>query len=190
MGIWSSQMQLFHINYLELPSRVDGIEALSTLYQRSECSYPHRQHLCSGICQQARRAALTSAVHVDKQTDSMGQVSCPVIASHTRPRGPEPRSRSLFFPGQPSLQVLDTPQWSCGPDLGHIRQSRGGSVCVSKGCNYYKNYSLTDQSAPLGMWSLALLYAFPLLELISPTLSQVRAEKHSLIHMAPYWLAM
>ncbi|XP_023819243.1 uncharacterized protein LOC105357907 [Oryzias latipes] len=54
-------------------------------------------------------------------------------------------------------------------------------------------YSLTDQSAPLGVdalaheWPCRLLYAFPPLELIAPTLTRVREGKHSLILVAPRW---
>ena len=61
-------------------------------------------------------------------------------------------------------------------------------------------YSLTGRSAPLGLdalayeWPRVLLYAFPPLELIIPTLARVREKGHALILIAPrwpgkYWLA-
>ncbi|XP_047205469.1 uncharacterized protein LOC124857922 [Girardinichthys multiradiatus] len=54
-------------------------------------------------------------------------------------------------------------------------------------------FSLTEQQAPHGLdalahkWPPALLYAFPPLELIIPTLARVREGKHSLILIAPCW---
>ncbi|XP_038158400.1 uncharacterized protein LOC119794765 [Cyprinodon tularosa] len=54
-------------------------------------------------------------------------------------------------------------------------------------------FSLTREGAPLGLdalahkWPQALLYAFPPLELITPTLARVRAGKHVLILIAPRW---
>ena len=61
-------------------------------------------------------------------------------------------------------------------------------------------YSLTGRSAPMGLdalayeWPRVLLYAFPPLELIIPTLARVREKGHALILIAPrwpgkYWLA-
>ena len=54
-------------------------------------------------------------------------------------------------------------------------------------------YSLTGQSAPMGIdalaheWPRVLLYAFPPLELITPTLARVRERGLSLILIAPRW---
>ncbi|KAL2095325.1 hypothetical protein ACEWY4_010044 [Coilia grayii] len=54
-------------------------------------------------------------------------------------------------------------------------------------------FSLADENAPLGVdalahqWPNALLYAFPPLSLITPTLARVREQGLSLILIAPYW---
>ena len=54
-------------------------------------------------------------------------------------------------------------------------------------------FSLSDKNAPLGMdalahsWPNVLLYAFPPLSLISPTLDRVREQGLSLILIAPRW---
>ena len=54
-------------------------------------------------------------------------------------------------------------------------------------------YSLTNQGTPLGLdalaheWPRVLLYAFPPLELITPTLSRVRERGLALILIAPRW---
>ncbi|XP_076137379.1 uncharacterized protein LOC143119644 [Alosa pseudoharengus] len=54
-------------------------------------------------------------------------------------------------------------------------------------------FSLRDQKAPLGIdalahqWPHVLLYAFPPLELITPTLARVREQSLSLILVAPRW---
>ncbi|XP_062386517.1 uncharacterized protein LOC134075064 [Sardina pilchardus] len=56
-------------------------------------------------------------------------------------------------------------------------------------------FSMRDSSAPLGVdalahsWPTGLLYAFPPVELIMPTLERVRQDKLSLILVAPYWPA-
>ena len=57
-------------------------------------------------------------------------------------------------------------------------------------------YSLRSVNAPLGVdalahaWPHELLYAFPPLALIPPTLSRVREHGHALILIAPHWPAM
>ncbi|XP_030584735.1 uncharacterized protein LOC115779969 [Archocentrus centrarchus] len=57
-------------------------------------------------------------------------------------------------------------------------------------------FSLRDQSAPLGVdalahvWPPVLLYAFPPLALIPPTLSRVREHRHTMILIAPLWPTM
>lgn len=54
-------------------------------------------------------------------------------------------------------------------------------------------FSLTGQSAPMGLdalaheWPRVLLYAFPPLELITPTLARVRERGLTLILIAPRW---
>ena len=54
-------------------------------------------------------------------------------------------------------------------------------------------FSLSDVRAPLGVdalaypWPNVLLYAFPPLSLISPTLARVREQSLSLILIAPRW---
>lgn len=54
-------------------------------------------------------------------------------------------------------------------------------------------YSLHDQRAPLGVdalaheWPRTLLYAFPPVALISPTLARVRERSHYMILIAPHW---
>ncbi|KAL2095574.1 hypothetical protein ACEWY4_007722 [Coilia grayii] len=54
-------------------------------------------------------------------------------------------------------------------------------------------FSLTDTTAPLGVdalahpWPRTLLYAFPPLALITPTLERVRTESHTMILIAPNW---
>ncbi len=58
-------------------------------------------------------------------------------------------------------------------------------------CQLY--FSLKEEDAPLGVdelahpWPNVLLYAFPPLSLISPTLSRVRDQGLSLILIAPWW---
>ena len=48
-------------------------------------------------------------------------------------------------------------------------------------------FSLSDVNAPLGVDGNMLLYAFPPLSLISPTLERVRGQGLSLILIAPRW---
>lgn len=54
-------------------------------------------------------------------------------------------------------------------------------------------FSLLDRSGPLGTdalahsWPTALLYAFPPIPLILPTLLRVQREGHSMILVAPFW---
>ena len=57
-------------------------------------------------------------------------------------------------------------------------------------------YSIHGRDAPLGIdalahvWPQELLYAFPPLSLIPPTLNRVREQGHKLILIAPFWPAM
>ncbi|KAK5892478.1 hypothetical protein CesoFtcFv8_012851 [Champsocephalus esox] len=57
-------------------------------------------------------------------------------------------------------------------------------------------FSMRDLNAPLGVdvlvhnWPPGLLYAFPPLALIPPTLARVKEQRHTLILIAPPWPAM
>ncbi|XP_062286992.1 uncharacterized protein LOC133992289 [Scomber scombrus] len=92
-------------------------------------------------------------------------------------------------------------EWTLHPEIVEQIWARYGRAAVdlfaSRGnaqCALF--YSLRNLDAPLGIdalahvWPHELLYAFPPLALIPPTLSRVRDHSHALILIAPHWPAM
>ncbi|XP_054870821.1 uncharacterized protein LOC111570364 [Amphiprion ocellaris] len=179
-GIWSKDLQRFHINYLELLVVFLTLRTDNT----TTVAYINRQ----------REYVLTAITHAGKQTDSVEQQASPVSESHPRPGGSEQG-------GRPAVQVcaalwgMDTTSSHRRAGVGPLQQSRGGSVCIENAqCPLF--FSIRDPGAPLGMdtlahiWPLVLLYAFPPLALIPPTLDRVREHRHTLILIALHWPAM
>ncbi|XP_059205256.1 uncharacterized protein LOC131984458 [Centropristis striata] len=92
-------------------------------------------------------------------------------------------------------------EWTLHPEVVEQLWSRYGRAAVdlfasreNAQCALF--YSLRGVDAPLGIdalahaWPRELLYAFPPLALIPPTLSRVREHGHALILVAPHWPAM
>ncbi len=106
--------------------------------------------------------------------------------------------RAVNVPGhlrQPAGQEVAFAPADIGTDLGSVWQSRGGSFCVSREHTLPTVVSITDGIGPLGVdalsyaWPKTLLYAFPPVDLIQPTLDRVCQEGLSLIQVAPCWPA-
>ncbi|XP_029909243.1 uncharacterized protein LOC115360460 [Myripristis murdjan] len=89
-------------------------------------------------------------------------------------------------------------EWRLHPSVVNLVWERYGQPSVdlfatgeNSQCPLF--FSLHDQNAPLGVdafahqWPHVLLYAFPPIALISPTLARVQKEGLSMILIAPYW---
>lgn len=194
-GIWSSQMRLCHINYLEL--------------QAVWLALQHFLPLIRGQHVLVRTDNTTVVAYVNKQgglrSHQLHTLAHRLIiwaCSHllslraTHVPGVLNRGADLLSRGSPRYR-----DWKLNSGVVSQIWNNYGEAEVDlfasredAQCRLY--YSLTDQSAPLGLdalaheWPRVLLYAFPPLELITATLSRVREKKHSLILVAPYWPAM
>lgn len=194
-GIWSSQMRLCHINYLEL--------------QAVWLALQHFLPLIRGQHVLVRTDNTTVVAYVNKQgglrSHQLHTLAHRLIVwacSHllslraTHVPGVLNRGADLLSRGTPRYK-----DWKLNNGVVSQIWNRYGEAEVDlfasredAQCHLY--YSLTDQSAPLGLdalaheWPRVLLYAFPPLELITATLSRVREKKHCLILVAPYWPAM
>ncbi len=85
-----------------------------------------------------------------------------------------------------SAQGVDPPSGG-GPNLAEIWLGSRRSLCLARHVQCPLFLSLLDATAPLGVDALAhpwldkLLYVFPLLSLISPTLARVREQRAGLV---------
>ena len=91
-------------------------------------------------------------------------------------------------------------EWKLHPDVVRMVWQRFGQPSVDLFASQENNqcplfFSLHDRNPPLGVdalahhWPHTLLYAFPPIALISPTLARVQAEGHTMILIAPNWPA-
>ncbi|KAK5933668.1 hypothetical protein CgunFtcFv8_014130 [Champsocephalus gunnari] len=120
----------------------------------------------------------------------MASPGLPLPESDARTGSDEPRGRSTVQ-RYTTLCRLDSTSKDCEPAVGALRQSRGGSVrierqrsvsavlCDASKCTVRRGYTRA-RLAP------GLLYAFPPLALIPPTLARVREQRHTLILIAPH----
>lgn len=89
------------------------------------------------------------------------------------------------------IQGMDPTSGSGETDLGSLLTSGGGSVRVN-GAQFF----LRSVDVPLSVdafahvWLHVMLYAFPPLALVPPTLARVRDQGHKLILVAVHWPVM
>ncbi len=109
--------------------------------------------------------------------------------------------RATHVPGALNTGAPVYGEWTLHPEIVEQIWARYGRAEVDlfvsrENAHCVLFYSLRSMDAPLGVdalahaWPHELLYAFPPLALIPPTLSRVREYGHTMILIAPHWPAM
>ncbi|XP_029973330.1 uncharacterized protein LOC115407110 [Salarias fasciatus] len=194
-GVWSEDLQRAHINYLELLAvfltlrrflpLLRGHHVLVRTDNTTTVAYINRH---GGLRSRqlhmlARRLILWSSVRLRS-----------LRATHVP--GALNRGADLLSRGAPLYG-----EWMLHPALVEQVWARFGRATVdlfasreNAQCPLF--FSIRDPGAPLGVdalahvWPSVLLYAFPPLTLIPPTLDRVREHCHTLVLIAPQWPAM
>ena len=194
-GLWNVGLRRSHINYLELSAvflslkrflpYLSGHHVLVRTDNTTTVAYINRQgglrsrrlHMLARrlILWSSRRLLSLRATYVPGRLNS----------------GADLLSRGAPVYGEWALHpaVVDQIWARYGRATVDLFASRENAQCA-------RFFSLSDVDAPLGIdalahtWPPELLYAFPPLTLIFPTLSRVREFGHSLVLIAPHWPAM
>ncbi|XP_049326792.1 uncharacterized protein LOC125787056 [Astyanax mexicanus] len=191
-GAWPPQLSLAHINYLELLAVFlalrhfeDFLRSQHVLVKTDNSTvvaYINRQSGTRSmkLYRLARKLLLWSSTRF-----------LSIRATHVP--GKLNRGADLLSRGNPLYG-----DWGLHPQVVMQLWQRYGQAAVdlfasreNAQCPLY--FSLWDENAPLGVdalahpWPNILLYAFPPLSLISPTLTRVREQRLSLILIAPHW---
>ncbi|XP_052473657.1 uncharacterized protein LOC128030230 [Carassius gibelio] len=191
-GLWPSRLRSAHINYLELMAiwkalnyflpRLQGHHVLVRCDNTTTVAYINRQ----GGVRSSKLHALAYKLLVWS-----AQVFLSLRATHVP--GLLNRGADLLSRGNPIYG-----DWRLHPQIVDMLWMRFGQATVDLFAsreNYHcpMFFSLKDVDAPLGVdalahpWPRVLLYAFPPLCLIIPTLARVREQGLSLILIAPRW---
>ncbi|KAK7907218.1 hypothetical protein WMY93_015830 [Mugilogobius chulae] len=193
-GTWSPRFAQMHINVLELWAVFLGLRHFLQFLQgrhvlvktdnATVVAYINRQ----GGTRSLRLHKLAQKIILWSSTKLLS-----LRATHVP--GVLNRGADLLSRGNPLYG-----EWVLHPQVVEQLWQRYGQAAVdlfaSQGnakCPLF--FSLTDRNAPLGVdalahpWPDVLLYAFPPISLISPTLARVREQGLSLILIAPRWLS-
>lgn len=193
-GVWTPCQSRLHINYLELLTvflalkyflpTVEGHHVLIKTDNTTVVSYINRQGGTRSLplLTLSRSLLLWSEQHL-----------CSIRATHVP--GALNLGADLLSRGGPLVR-----EWRLNPQVVSQIWDRWGRAHAdlfasreNAHCPLY--FSMLDPSAPLGVdalahsWPRRLLYAFPPVELITPTLERVRRDNHYLILVAPCWPA-
>ncbi|XP_038147769.1 uncharacterized protein LOC119787801 [Cyprinodon tularosa] len=191
-GTWSSLTQTAHINCLELLAVmlalrhflpfIRGHHVLVRTDNTTVVAYINRQ---GGLrSHQLHTLAHRLIVWTSSRLLSLRAIHVPGVMN---------RGADLLSRGNPRYR-----EWKLHSEVVAQIWERYGHAEVDlfaseENAHCPRFFSLTGEGAPLGLdalahkWPQALLYAFPPLELITPTLARVRAGKHVLILIAPRW---
>jgi hypothetical protein len=191
-GLWPHRLRSAHINYLELLTiwkalnhflpRLQGHHVLVRCDNTTAVAYINRQ----GGMRSSKLHALAYKLLVWSR-----RVFLSLRATHVP--GILNRGADLLSRGNPIYG-----DWRLHPQIVEMLWMRFGRASVDLFAsreNYHcpMFFSLRDMDAPLGIdalahpWPRVLLYAFPPLCLILPTLARVREQGLSLILIAPRW---
>lgn len=194
-GVWSPRLRCAHINYLELMAVVlalrhflpflRGHHVLVRTDNTSTVAHINRQ----GGLRSRRLLALTRKLLLWSNVRLLS-----LRATHVP--GVQNTGADLLSRGSPLYG-----EWRLNPSVVDQIWIRFGRAAVdlfasAENAHCPLFFSLHDQRAPLGVdalaheWPRMLLYAFPPLALISPTLLRVRERRLSLILIAPHWPSM
>ena len=191
-GVWPSELAQAHINYLELLAVFLALKHFAQLLRDKHVllksdnttvvAYINRQ----GGTRSLRLHRLARKVII-WSSSRLGSLRATHVA------GVLNRGADLLSRGNPLFG-----EWKLHPQVVFQVFQRYGQAAVdlfasqeNAQCPLY--FSLSDVEAPLGVdalahpWPDVLLYAFPPLSLISPTLARVREQGLSLILIAPRW---
>nr|XP_054606384.1 uncharacterized protein LOC129166858 [Nothobranchius furzeri] len=194
-GVWSRELWGTHINYLELLAVflalrrflpfLSGHHVLVRTDNTTTVAYINHQGGLRSMRLHtlARRLILWCSRHLL----SIRATHVPGVLN----RGADLLSRGTPLYGDWSLHpaVLEQIWIRFGTAVVDLFASKENAQCPLF-------FSLRDRDAPLGVdalvhdWPRRLLYAFPPVALIPPTLLRVRIQRHTLILVAPYWPAM
>ncbi|CAL9686954.1 unnamed protein product [Knipowitschia caucasica] len=194
-GKWSSQMQMCHINFLELQAvwlalrhflpLIRGQHVLVATDNTTVVAYVNKQ---GGLrSHQLHVLAHRLIVWASSHLLSLRATHVPGVLN---------RGVDLLSRGNPRYRDWKLHSGVVAQIWGKYGRAEVDLFASQEDAQCHLYFSLRDQCAPLGVdamshaWPRTLLYAFPPLELIAPILSRVREEKHSLILVAPYWPAM
>ncbi|KAL6475051.1 hypothetical protein MHYP_G00160910 [Metynnis hypsauchen] len=191
-GMWPPQLSQAHINYLELLAVFLAVKHFRKLLQG--------QHVLiktdnSTVVAYINRQGGTRSLRLHRLTRKLvlwcGTRFLSLRATHVL--GILNRGADLLSRGNPLYR-----DWRLHPQVVAQLWQRYGQAALDlfasrekAHCPLY--FSLLDGNAPLGVdalahpWPNILLYAFPPLSLISPTLVRVRDQGLSLILIAPHW---
>ncbi|XP_038128389.1 uncharacterized protein LOC119774782 [Cyprinodon tularosa] len=193
-GRWSQALQRLHINFLELSAVflslrhflpfLSGHHVLVRMDNTTTVAYINRQGgLRSRMLHNlARDLILWSSAHFLslRATHVPGDLN---TSADLLSRGAPVYGEWTLHP-----QVVEQIWARCGRAQMDLFASRENARCELF-------FSLSTLNAPLGVdalahaWPHELLYTFPPLALIPPTLARVRAFNHKLILIAPHWPA-
>lgn len=191
-GVWPNTLRSAHINYLELMTiwkalnhflpRLRGHHVLVRCDNTTAVAYINRQ----GGLRSSKLHALAQKLLVWS-----GRFFLSLRATHVP--GILNRGADLLSRGNPLYG-----DWRLHPQIVGLIWMRFGQAAVDlfasrENSHCHMFFSLRDADAPLGVdalahpWPEVLLYAFPPLCLIIPTLARVRERGLSLILIAPRW---
>ncbi|XP_067307872.1 uncharacterized protein [Pseudorasbora parva] len=191
-GLWPSKLRSEHINYLELLTiwkalnyflpRLQGHHVLVRCDNTTAVAYINRQ----GGVRSPKLHALAYKLLVWSRRFFLSLRATHVPGILNRGADLLSRGNPLFGDWRLHPQIVDMIWMRFGRASVDIFALRENSHCPMF-------FSLKDLEAPLGVdalahpWPRVLLYAFPPLCLIIPTLARVREGGFSLILIAPRW---
>ncbi|KAK5935334.1 hypothetical protein CgunFtcFv8_020703 [Champsocephalus gunnari] len=191
-GLWSRDLQRSHINYLELLAVFLTLKRFLPFLRGHHVPVrtDNRTTISYINCQGGLRS-----LQLHMLARKLILWSCGRLLSLRATHEDEPRA-DLLSRGAPLYA-----DWTLHPRIVSQLWVRYGRAAVdlfaskeNAQCQLF--FSMRDLNAPLGVdalahvWALVLLYAFPPLALIPPTLARVREQRHTLILIAPHWPAM
>ncbi|XP_049322641.1 uncharacterized protein LOC125782478 [Astyanax mexicanus] len=191
-GQWSPSLRLAHVNVLELRAvclalrhflpYVENSHVLVRTDNTTVVAYINKQGGLRSL--QLHRLAHRLIIWSNANLLSLRATHVPGVSN---------RGADLLSRGHPRYG-----EWKLHPDVVNMVWKRYGLPAVDlfasrENAQCHQFFSLKDRDAPLGVdalaheWPRALLYAFPPLALISPTLIRVREAGLSVILIAPNW---
>lgn len=118
----------------QLSGAHDGVPsatAFSTLYQRSPCVNPVRQHYGSGVCEPAGRDTLSPPAQIGREVVGVGQQSFLVNKGDACPRNTECGGGSVVT-GESAVRRMAVAPRGGRTDMAETRQSRRRSLRIAR----------------------------------------------------------
>ncbi len=175
----------------ETPCSFSGPQTLPSADKR--LSDQIRQHNSGYLYKQARGSPIEESACLGKNNIVMEQKELAVSQSDTCARPNEYIGAALLSKGNPQPG-----EWRLHPEVVHeiwckYGQAKADLFASEENTHCPLFFSLKGMDVPLGMDALAhpcpetLLYAFPPISLILPTLSRISAQRVSVLLIVPLW---